>query len=81
MDKPKDLLPPVVGDISLTDPSPIAGNGLLERRLFLQQGFALSVATLGSADAVAETPSLEPSRNHPGRGFSNYGAPLSHEKG
>ena len=81
MDKSKDLLPPAVGDISLADPSPIAGNGLLERRLFLQHGFALSVATLGAADAFAETPSLEPSGNHSGRGFSNYGVPSSHEKG
>lgn len=67
--------------------SPVAGGGLLDRRLFLAGAGALAGA--GTllwqrpvwADTLAAAPfSLPPSMLHPGKPFSNYGQPSPHEK-
>ncbi|MCC7411727.1 MAG: sulfite dehydrogenase [Gammaproteobacteria bacterium] len=64
----------------------VAGNGLLDRRLFLKAG-GLSGALLlaGRAGAGDEPTLLELARpawmRTPGRTFSNYGQPAAHERG
>ena len=62
---------------------PVAGNGLLDRRLFLTQGFMLAGA--GSLPAVAEnntTPLTFPEwMTRPGAPLSGYGSPSRQELG
>ena len=59
--------------------TPVAGNGLLDRRLFLQSVVALGVAQLvaGNAQAAAARPEW---MNVPGEPFSPYGQPSQHEE-
>jgi sulfane dehydrogenase subunit SoxC len=58
---------------------PVAGNGLLDRRLFLRG--ALSFGTLSALPVAAgATPPEEPWMRSPGAGFSNYGQPSAHER-
>jgi sulfane dehydrogenase subunit SoxC len=57
---------------------PVAGNGLLDRRLFLGTAFLAGAASIARpAGAAAET---EPWRHVPGAEFSNYGQPSGHER-
>lgn len=70
--------------ISIDDLQPVAGGGLLDRRLFLKKslGFATAIGLAGiSNDSTAET--LNPDRPawmlKPGKPFSNYGQPSPHE--
>ena len=61
-----------------------AGNGLLDRRLFLRGGFAFgTIALLPAAVAAAEgVPGLDPRpkwMREPGAEFKPYGAPSAHE--
>ena len=59
-----------------------AGNGLLNRRLFLRGGIALAsvgAAGLRPVSAVPAVPSRPGSMSVPGRGFSHYGSPSPHE--
>ena len=61
---------------------PIAGGGLLDRRLFLKRGLVFSVAAgwaSKSLEAIAgdERP---PWMKNPGEPFSNYGQPSTHER-
>ena len=56
-----------------------AGNGLLDRRLFLQGGLALGGAPLLAATTVAATPARPDWMNRPGEPFSHYGQPSPHE--
>ena len=56
-----------------------AGNGLLDRRLFLQGGLALGGAPLLAATTVAATPARPEWMNRPGEPFSHYGQPSPHE--
>lgn len=60
---------------------PVAGGGLLDRRLFLKRGLVLSGAGAMalSADARAGDDAL-PWMRKPGRGFSNYGQPSEQER-
>ena len=76
---PKRLLP--------ADPNsdeayaPVAGNGLLDRRVFLGAALAAgaaSAATAATAATAASDP--EPWRYTPGATFSNYGQPSAHER-
>ena len=53
----------------------VAGNGLMDRRLFLAGGAALAAG----AHAQAEPLRVEPSMRIPGAGFSAYGQPSHHE--
>ena len=58
---------------------PVAGGGLLDRRLFLKQGFGAGAGLLlvGLDASATEIP---PWMNTPGAHFSNYGQPSIHEK-
>lgn len=58
------------------DFEPVAGNGLLDRRLFLTQALAFSAV---APVAAAEVPD-EPWMKTPGAPFSNYGTPSPHER-
>jgi sulfane dehydrogenase subunit SoxC len=64
-------------------PEPVAGGGVLDRRLFLKQGMKFSVAAmlLDSANA-GEMHDAErmPWMQEPGAVFSNYGQPSTHER-
>ncbi len=63
---------------------PIAGGGLLDRRLFLKRGIGFSVAALVSSPQLAHADSDSSERlpwmNTPGETFSNYGQPSPHEQ-
>ncbi|MCK5871497.1 MAG: sulfite dehydrogenase [Methylococcales bacterium] len=62
------------------DLAPIAGGGLLDRRLFLKKGLTFSAVVL-STDALANSDLIrpEPSKKA-GEPFSNYGVPSEHER-
>lgn len=75
----------------LDELKPVAGNGLLDRRLFLKHGLTLGAAALVAAPAralagpEAEDPTVlttgrAPWMREPGRPFSNYGMPSEHER-
>ena len=56
---------------------PVAGNGLLHRRFFLQSGAAVAgaAAALGTARAESIGAVSPPSMTKPGSGFTGYGVP------
>ena len=71
------------------DLQPVAGNGLLDRRLFLKTGLTFSVATL-AASAIPKVlaadenqppvdPASPPWMHEPGAPFSIYGTPSKYE--
>lgn len=74
--------------------APVAGGGLLDRRLFLQQGLRFSAITVAGSSSIqlsaanaAESAAPEmddqgrlPWMNKPGLPFTNYGQPSPHEK-
>ncbi|HEY5644512.1 MAG TPA: sulfite dehydrogenase [Pseudomonadales bacterium] len=64
------------------DQLPVAGNGLLHRRLFLKTGLVAGGALLvaGAAGAAQEPPRRAPWMRAPGEGMSPAGAPSSHER-
>ena len=57
---------------------PVAGNGLLDRRIFLAGGAALAAGTAGTA-AQAEPLAVDPWSKVPGTGFAPYGQPSHFE--
>jgi sulfane dehydrogenase subunit SoxC len=59
------------------DLEPVAGNGLLHRRLFLQRGAALVTGVSAAGLAIAQSSPLQspPWMRKPGRPFTNYGQP------
>lgn len=63
------------------DLMPVAGGGLLDRRLFLKRGLTFSVAAVVAPDLFGET---DTSRSEwmrkPGADFSNYGQPSPYEQ-
>jgi sulfane dehydrogenase subunit SoxC len=63
------------------DVTAVAGNGLLDRRLFLSGAlkFSAIAGLAGAGRAAADVPD-EPWMRVPGAAFSNYGAPSPHEK-
>ncbi len=68
------------GNPSVPDVAPpVAGGGLLDRRLFLKQGVGAGAGLLlvGLDASATEIP---PWMNMPGAPFSNYGQPSIHEK-
>ena len=74
---------------SLVSHEPVAGNGLLDRRLFLQRGIAFSafaaatptVFSVPLADDVVIPNSVKPPwMKQPGKPFSSYGLPSPHEE-
>ncbi|MGH8597275.1 MAG: sulfite dehydrogenase [Gammaproteobacteria bacterium] len=58
--------------------TPVAGNGLLDRRLFLSRSFKAITTVALSGPALAAAP-REPWMRTPGEPFSNYGTPSPHE--
>jgi len=68
------------GSSSLPDyAAPVAGGGLLDRRLFLKQGVGAGAGLLlVGLDAPASE--IPPWMHTPGAPFSNYGQPSTHEK-
>ena len=63
---------------------PVAGNGLLDRRIFLTQGIALlgagGLAAVSAPPAhAADPPHLPPWMEFPGAGMSEYGSPAKYE--
>ena len=75
----------------LDELKPVAGGGLLDRRVLLRRGLVLASATagLGAAPAQAQADSaataaplpLPPWMRTPGQPFSGYGQPSPHEAG
>ncbi len=62
--------------------SSVAGNGLLDRRLFLKSGLVLGTAQLvaGNAHAARQEASVRPEwMNTPGKPFTPYGQPAEYE--
>lgn len=57
-------------------PTPVAGNGLLDRRLFLTHSLAFATVLPVAQAAVPD----EPWMKTPGAPFTNYGAPSPHER-
>ena len=72
---------PPAKDQSLAEP--IAGNGLLDRRIFLKQGIALlgasGIAAMSSTASAANPPQTPPWMQSPGAPFSGYGSPATYE--
>ncbi len=68
---------------SAAELEPVAGNGLLDRRLLLKYGlgFGASGALATLLPAAAAPPARDPWMNEPGGAFSNYGRPSDHEDG
>lgn len=62
------------------DETPVAGGGLLDRRLFLQTGAGLVGGSLFLNPGFAEPRQSLAWMQEPGRPFSNYGQPASEEK-
>ena len=63
---------------------PVAGGGLLDRRLFLKRGLLFTSASTVAPQLLAENTQLDqalpPWMQKPGEPFSNYGVPSKHEK-
>ncbi|WP_305907202.1 sulfite dehydrogenase [Methylomarinum sp. Ch1-1] len=61
---------------------PIAGGGLLDRRLFMQKGLCFSLAAMaaGSSEASMSSSQRLPWMREPGKAFSNYGQPSPYER-
>jgi sulfane dehydrogenase subunit SoxC len=73
---------PPLQDQSLVEP--VAGNGLLDRRVLLKQGIALlgagGLAAVSTLPAHAADPlHLPPWMQFPGAGMSGYGSPAKYE--
>lgn len=61
-------------------PAPVAGGGLLHRRVLLQRGLVLATASAaGGAAAQAREDGRPPWMLTPGQPFSGYGQPSKHE--
>jgi sulfane dehydrogenase subunit SoxC len=75
----------VTNKIALDSLEPVAGNGLLHRRLFLRQGAAMLGATglsfLTARAAQAAPPDVPAWMKTPGAPLSGYGSRSSHEAG
>ena len=62
------------------NPEPLAGGGLLDRRLFLRQGLALGSLTFISQGVLASEFDRPAWMLKPGHPFTNYGQPSPNEK-
>lgn len=58
---------------------PVAGNGILSRRLFLGRALAAGAIGVGVREAVAEPLAVQPWMKAPGAGFAGYGQPSRFE--
>lgn len=66
--------------LSLDDLRPVAGGGLLDRRLFLRQGLAFGTLALAGKEAASQAFDRPVWMMKPGAAFSNYGHPSPHEQ-
>lgn len=64
-----------------SESKPVAGGGLLDRRLFLKQSLAFGTAAIASTTVQTAEPERPVWMLKPGEPFSNYGQPSPHEKG
>ncbi len=65
----------------LAELKPVAGGGLLDRRVFLKKGITLSIAALVSDQLLAASDTDRQSwMETPGEAFSNYGRPSPYER-
>ncbi|WP_428419674.1 sulfite dehydrogenase [Methylibium sp.] len=88
MPNPPSVDPHPTGD----DLQPVAGGGLLHRRVFMRRGVVLvsalaaepapapAAAAGPSADLAADEAAMPPSAQEPGGAFSEYGLPSVHEQ-
>ena len=58
---------------------PVAGNGILSRRIFLQGALATGAIGAGLRGAAAEPLAVQPWMKAPGAGFTGYGQPSRFE--
>jgi sulfane dehydrogenase subunit SoxC len=58
---------------------PVAGNGILSRRIFLETALAAGAATATAGAASAQPLTVEPWMKTPGAGFDGYGQPSKFE--
>ncbi len=72
------------GQFAPDDLQPVAGNGLLHRRVLLRRGLVLATASASAAthaaDAVVPGDPSPPWMHVPGQPFSIYGQPSPHER-
>ena len=59
--------------------APVAANGLLSRRIFMERALVAGALGTGLADAAAEPLAIQPWMTGPGAGFSGYGQPSRFE--
>jgi len=64
----------------IADGDRVAGNGLLNRRIFLERALLGGAASVGASQALAEPLTVPRWMKEPGAGFAPYGAPSSFEK-
>src|SRR5438105_4808672 len=64
---------------SVPPDGPIAGNGLLSRRMFLEGALVAGAAGAGTSTARADPLAVEPWMKVPGAGFAGYGQPSRFE--
>ena len=71
--------PPKPSDF-VENPQPVAGGGLLDRRLFLRHSLTIGTMALVGQDVVAAEFDRPAWMLKPGNPFTNYGQPSPHEK-
>src|SRR5215469_12164994 len=59
--------------------NPVAGNGILSRRLFLEGTLVVGAAGVSASSALAEPLTVQPWMKVPGTGFTGYGQPSRYE--
>jgi sulfane dehydrogenase subunit SoxC len=64
---------------NLEPSDPAAGNGILNRRVFLEGALAAGAAGAGMSSAAAEPLAVQPWMKVPGAGFAGYGQPSRFE--
>jgi sulfane dehydrogenase subunit SoxC len=68
------------GSSTPSEPGPVAGNGLLDRRIFLTGGAAAAIGSAAGSDTVlGDTLRVEPWMQVPGAPFAEYGRPSTYE--
>ncbi len=65
---------------SIDDLAPAAGNGLLDRRVFLRRGLTFGAAAFAAGGARAAPDERPEWMREPGLGFTPYGQPSAHEQ-
>ena len=74
------MQPPHLISDFVENPQPVAGGGLLDRRLFLRNSLTIGTMALVGQDVLAADFDRPDWMRRPGNPFSNYGQPSPHEK-